>query len=154
VAVPDAYYGKGSQYLGLKTLGDTALEGLGVLAAAPWIPGASDILTARASSSGTVVATLITPTSGRRIRIVAVLMYMTSNTGSVLEVYFGTGATIGTSPTKSIYNAYIQSSVDPNPRPIWPDGGGPVGLVDEVVSTRGSVSIGDNGGLIVQYREE
>ena len=150
---PDGFHDR------VRTLGDTAGAGLGVLAAAPWIPGATDAITImlRTVSDSTTRVTVVTPTSGTKIRIISVFFRSTSATSSDLEVYFAAGAGIITTVAKAILGGIMGrtgSDFHALLFAAWPDGGGPVGAVNDVLSLRTSVNITTEGQLIVVYREE
>ena len=117
------------------------------------IPRASEIKLLRGTAiSTTTVATLLTPTSGKRVRVVGLVIASTGTTAQILEVYFGTGASIGSVPANAIAeNATgdVMTTVYP-----WPDGAGPVGDVDEVVSIRPVASIAETVSIEISYREE
>lgn len=139
----------------VKTLGDTAGAGLGVLAAAPWIPGASDIKSQSVVVGATSVnrATVVTPTSGKKIRVVSVKLASNSATNpDKIGVYFGTGAAYLTNPTTVI--GEYHTGADGSDGQEWPDGGGPIGAVDAVLSwiTETETEVGLD--ITVQYREE
>ena len=99
-------------------------------------------------------ATAVTPTSGKKIRVVSCLTIFSSVTASFVEVYFGTGGSISTNPGKEIMFPRMGGPEVLNVFAAWPDGGGPVGGVDEVLSLRTNVNITTNAHIIVLYREE
>ena len=141
----------------LRTVGNTAALGLGVLAAAPRTPGASDVLveTAVVTTTESTRRTLFTPTAGTRARILAVLANVPGASQLGIEVYFGTGANIDTNSTSAIVRDYAVLVSSGNAKGVgfvFPDGGGPVGAVDEVVSTRALAAT--NYHVLVVYREE
>ena len=140
----------------LRTLGDTGGEGLGVLAAAPRTPGASEVLTDVQTVASTSVtrATAITPTSGRKVRIVSVSVATFNATGDPgrISVYFGTGVNYNSSLTKGITEGI--TDIEGFFSQAWPDGGGPVGAVDEVVSWKTEAETDTAMRLTTQYREE
>lgn len=137
-----------------RSLGDTAGSGLGVQAAAPWIPGASDVKTNYArSAASTTRATIVTPQSGKKIRMVGLMLHHDNTTATRVEVYFGTGTNIATDATKAIAEVLMDSANSPNEARSWPDGGGPVGAVDDVLSIRASDANG-NIMIIPLFREE
>lgn len=142
----------------LRTVGDTAALGLGVLATSPRTPGASEVQahTAAVTVNETTRSTQITPTSGARIRILFVGTYLRADGNVEFECYFGTGANVDTTPANAIAR-YAQSRDVTNntqnlPFVSFPDGAGPIGAVDAVVSVR-AASL-DNYNLIILYREE
>ena len=144
-----------SGYNTLRSLGDTA-PGLGVMAVGPRSPGASEIKTAQsAPSPSNTRATLVTPTSGKKARIVYITLFSASATGDSFQVYFATGAGIGTTAGKEIAWVYLDVTDLPSITIVFPDGGGPVGAVDDVISIRTSNSdLAGNGQFLVGYREE
>jgi len=82
-------------------------------------------------------------------------MFTTSSTAAAFEVYFGTGANIGSDATKIIAEQYLDVGAnEANTAVVFPDGAGPVGAVDDVVSIRTSTDIGANGIVNIIYREE
>ena len=140
----------------IRTLGNTAGAGLGVLAAAPWIPGASDVLTTRAVSAAdsSVVATVITPTTGTKIRLISLSLKNISATAVSIEVYFGTGANIGSDIANAVTDVVLDLTDQPSIFLSWPDGGGPVGIVDEVLSFRTTADVTTSIVCVPVYREE
>ena len=140
----------------VRTLGDTAGAGLGVLAAAPWIPGASDVKAARKQtvSDSTTRVTVLSPTSGKKVRIIAVQAFTGSATGTQFEVYFATGTNVGTTAGKEIANFFLDVTDHPTQVISFPDGGGPVGAADDVVSIRNTADISTDGFFVIIYREE
>ncbi len=129
---------------------------LGPLFTRAFKPGASEVKAARLTtvSSSVTRATVFTPTSGKKVRIVSVQLANASTTGTIFWVYFDTGAAITTNPGKEIANAYLDLDTVPSWALSWPDGAGPVGDVDDVVSLRTNVDIATTGMIIVHYREE
>jgi len=118
--------------------------------------GASEVATVRlgtVADSSTRV-TVVTPSSGKKIRIVSVGLHNRDVTRSLFQVYFGTGASITTNPTKAIHEAHLGADHVGNSLVVWPDGGGPVGAADEVVSLAAAPDITTSGAVILHYREE
>jgi len=129
---------------------------LGVLAASPAVPGASEVkstVIAIGASSATR-ATFLTPTSGKRIRVMsfrASAQGLTTDPDGV-QVYFGTGAAVTTNPA-SIAGIY-DTGTDGTDDDKFPDGGGPVGVANEVLSWRTETET-ETGLLgVLVYREE
>lgn len=118
--------------------------------------GASEVKSLRAQTSApsNTRATAITPTSGKKVRIISVECLNVSATGTRLELYFGTGTSIGINPTKAIVSPHLDVDFEPNYGQSWPDGGGPVGDAGEVVSIRTGADLGANSVCIIHYREE
>lgn len=126
-----------------RSVGDTAALGLGVQATSPRTPGAGEVqsLTATITASQSTRRTHITPASGLRIRVISATGMLAAVGGAPFEVYFGTGANIATTPANSVSRGEMSLAAAPdrndNFTETFPDGGGPIGDVDEVLSTRG-----------------
>ena len=137
----------------LATLSDSGV-GFNVLAAAPWSIGASEVKAIRGNPTSTTRATLLTPTGGKKVRIISVVMVANSTTATIAELYFDTGANIGSDATKYIYEFHADRAAgnSDNGNLIFPDGGGPIGAADDVVSMRLSVTSDVFVGIL--YREE
>ena len=138
-----------------KFLGNTAGGGLGVLAAAPWIPGASDVKTITATIGATSASrnTALTPTSGKKVRIISIDVAGKLTTApDRVGIYFGTGAAYTTNPASAIAQGYLGTTGDFSR--TWPDGGGPVGAVDEVVSWITETETETGMDSTITYREE
>ena len=107
----------------------------------------------RTSTSATR-ATVLTPTSGKKIRVVSVVIGFNSNTLTNIEVYFGTGANITTNAGKEVgYYTMDADAARAASIQSWPDGGGPIGAADDVLSVRGDGANGTTAILVI-YREE
>ncbi|KKK48622.1 hypothetical protein LCGC14_3143290, partial [marine sediment metagenome] len=106
--------------------------------------GASDVLSARriTGATSTTRITIATPTGGKRIRLISCELRSISATTTSLEVYFATGASIATTPGKEISDPTLNLTDMPTIFESWPDGAGPVGAVNDVVSLRTGVNIG------------
>ena len=138
----------------VRGLGNTALLGLGQLAAAPWVPGASTVTTARSSATAsTTVATLATPASGKKLRLVFIAVTFDNATAARFEVYFATGANIGSTAGKEAWETFLDVTDKPADGIVFPDGGGPVGAADDVLSIRSSGTAGTFT-IIAGYRDE
>lgn len=118
--------------------------------------GASEVKAARFATAepSTTRTTILTPTSGKAVRIVAVILAHRHATGALDQIYFGTGANIATDPTKAIMEAWLAAGDQCNVSGIWPDGAGPLGAVDDVVSVQTSVNINISLTGEIHYREE
>ncbi len=118
--------------------------------------GASEIMTGylRTATNSAVRATIATPASGKKIRLVSVGVYTLSATGTEFHVYFGTGSAITTNPSSAVALPLLDTDHNPAFFLSWPDGAGPVGAVDEVLSGRTGADITTNGWFLVHYREE
>ena len=137
----------------LRTLGDAA-PGLGVLAAAPYTSGASEVNSVRGTIGSTTRATLLTPTSGKKVRIISVEVTGQDATAHNVEVYFAAGANITTTAGKEICEPLVDLTDAPNYRESYPDGGGLVGAVDDVISVRWSTAPTTASIVHIKYREE
>lgn len=118
--------------------------------------GASEVKSKRlvTSDPSTTRVTVATPASGKKIRIISCHTTHGSTTGSHNEVYFGTGANIGSNAGKEIIGAIVDALDFPAFGLVWPDGAGPVGAVDDVVSFRTQFNVTTNSFVIILYREE
>ena len=117
--------------------------------------GSSAVTVAKTKiASSTTRATLITPSSGKRVRIISVQTRWGATALARLETYFGSGANITTTNANAIFDPLLDLDSQPTASQTWPDGAGSVGAVDAVVSVRVSVSNVEDAGWIVVYREE
>jgi len=98
--------------------------------------------------------TVATPTSGKKIRLISVQLLTKDTTAEPMQVYFGTGASITTNAGKEIMYTLTNVVDAPSPSMVWPDGAGPVGAVDDVVSFRTNVDISSDLWIVIHYREE
>lgn len=139
----------------IRTLGDDALDGLGQLSMSTAVPGATSVAAVRELvSTSTTRQTARTPASGRRIRVISCQVEWASATIQTGEIYFGTGANLGTDETKAIGLKTLDLDNEHSYVFVWPDGAGPVGAVDEVLSVRCTVSIATNLSFLFHTREE
>ena len=124
----------------------------------PMRRGAGEVIATRAftGSVSTTRSTLVTPTSGKKIRIVDFDMRNDSLTDTLGELYFSTGANFETTAGKAIGRSpLIDTTVNaPHVSKVWPEGSGPVGAVDDVLSIRTNIDVGANFEVTVHYREE
>lgn len=118
--------------------------------------GASEVkATTRAwPNPSTTRSTVVTPTSGKKIRMVSVAIFTYHATETTYSVYFHTGANYGTDATKAIHEARLDKAIEFNSTMVWPDGGGPVGAADDVVSIITGDDIVSSARITIQYREE
>lgn len=118
--------------------------------------GASEVKAVRyrIGAPSTTRGTIITPTSGKAVRIIAASISHPDATAALSQIYFGTGGSITTDTTKAIMQAYLDLDVEINAFMAWPDGAGPVGEVDEVVSFVTDVAVVGIPSGVVHYREE
>ena len=129
---------------------------IGVISVSPAVPGASAVqgiakVTVSDSSSR---VTLFTPASGKKVRIVAWTIHSSNTTGADCILYFGTGASLSSDFTKFICSARVEGDVSPFAGGGFPDGGGPVGAVDEVVSMVTGNNISGDALFGIVFREE
>jgi hypothetical protein len=106
------------------------------------------------ASGSTTRGTLITPSTGRRIRVVRVAVTQINSDGlHFAEVYFGTGVNIESNTGKVIGIMKVTDLGEGATR-TWSRGTGPVGIKNEVVSLRWTTSPSSSHKLIVEYTEE
>ncbi len=105
-------------------------------------------------SGSTTRQTLITPTTGRRLRLIRVTVYQIATDGlHFCELYFGTGALISADVTKAIDYLRVPDLGEGETR-SWGRRVGPVGDKNEVLSVRWSVAPVTSHKFIVEYTEE
>ena len=98
--------------------------------------------------------TLITPTTGKKVRVLkstVVTRGLTTNPDRV-GVYFGTGAAYTTTVANAV-DEYVPGTTG-RQESNWPDGGGPVGAVDAVLSGITETETELLLRYTIQYREE
>ena len=119
------------------------------------MPGASELTTAllESATATTTRATVATPASGKKIRIVSLIYGFQGVTAHFVEFYFGTGASITTTPTKSILWERFAADAG-NIVLVFPDGAGPVGAADDIVSFRTNNDVSSEAKIVIHYREE
>ena len=111
-------------------------------------------LRAHDSNTSTVRNTVLTPTSGKRIRIIRIRGIQESADGRHLyELYFGTGANIASNPAKAIDTLDILDLNDDETRTYDRDEG-PRGLRNEVLSGRWKTAPTTVHKIMVEYDEE
>ena len=118
--------------------------------------GASEVqhktfLTATNSSTR---ATLIDPSSGKKVRMISLIVSTLSTTGEFIELYWGTQANLATNPANGIFYQLLDLDTEQNVAAFWPDGAGPVGSVDEVLSIRTQTDLTNDIRGSVVFREE
>ena len=129
---------------------------IGLISVSAATPGASAVqaiakVTASDSSSR---ATLLTPASGKKVRVLGWYATNKSTTGGTFDCYFGTGAGLSSDFTKLIFFTRLDDGVDDWAGYAFPDGAGPVGAVDEVVSMTTDVNVSSEGKVGIVFREE
>lgn len=111
-------------------------------------------LRAHDSNTSTVRNTVLTPTSGKRIRIIRIRGIQESADGRHLfELYFGTGANIAADPDKAIDTLDILDLSDDETRTYQREEG-PRGLRNEVLSGRWKTATTSVHKIMVEYDEE
>jgi len=124
----------------------------------PSVAGASEIISGSVSSDSdsSTRATVATPNSGKKARIVQIQAWTVSATAHRVEFYFDTGANNQSDRTKVIGSQVLDSDGTGGPNMIltFPDGAGPIGAADDVISVRTSTNIGTSNEFEVHYREE
>ena len=139
-----------------RTVGDTAGLGLGVLATSPRTPGASEVklISVVPTTTSGDRATVATPSGGKKIRLISMSLVDTglSTDPDGVELYFHTGTNISsdTANAVGIYACFGTVAAYQE----WPDGGGPIGDADEVLSWRTTTETETSMRLVVAYREE
>jgi len=92
------------------------------------------LLRAHDSNTSTTRNTLLTPTAGKRLRIIRIRGIAESADGRhIMDLYFGTGTDITTNPEKAIGSLDIADLNDDETR-TYERGEGPRGLRNEVLS--------------------
>ncbi len=111
-------------------------------------------LRAHDSNTSTVRNTVLTPTNGKRIRIIRVRGIQELADGRHLyELYFGTGANITINPEKAVDTLDILDLNDDETR-TYERGEGPRGLRNEVLSGRWKTATTTVHKIMVEYDEE
>ena len=118
------------------------------------MPGASEVKSDLHDVTSASRVTAKTPTSGKKIRITALILSMSEATATRFEMYFGTGANATTDETKLICRIQMPATIGDKVRLEWPEAGGPVGAADDVVSVRVSTGVSTACRLDYHYREE
>ncbi len=125
------------------------------------MPGASEVKSERVqtASNTTTRFTVATPTAGKKARMISAAWVNTNGTiDPIVEIYFGTGAAVSTTSSKVIMEDFLhaldQTGVHHTARYTWPDGAGPVGAVDDVISARSTIDLATSGRVVVSWREE
>jgi len=118
-----------------------------------YVPGSSEVKTIRnTNASSTTTGRVLTPGPGLVLRVISVELVHEGATDNGIEVYFGTGANLGTNAGKEITEE--RSAAVGSEFRSWPEGGGPVGLPGEPISRRGTASVAQDVNIIIVYREE
>ena len=111
-------------------------------------------LRAHDSNTNTNRNTVLTPTKGKRIRIIRVRGIQEQADGRHLyELYFGTGANITINPEKAVDTLDILDLNDDETR-TYERGEGPRGLRNEVLSGRCKTATTTVHKIMVEYDEE
>ena len=111
-------------------------------------------LRAHDSNTSTTRNTILTPATGKRIRVIRIRGIQESADGRHLyELYFGTGANIATNADKAIDTLDILDLSDDETR-TYERGEGPRGLRNEVLSGRWKTAATSVHKIMVEYEEE
>jgi len=106
----------------------------------------------------TLRATAITPSEGKKIRIISVSGWTYSNTVHRVEIFFDEGVHFQSDRTKLVGSFHLDANgtgtTGPNFSKVWPDGGGPIGAANDVLSVRTQEIMDTNNEFEFQYREE
>jgi hypothetical protein len=147
----------------VRGVGSSVGLGLGVLAASPRTPGASEVkaLYDETGSTSTTAEQILDPTSGKKIRIISVSYFTDSTQIHAMELYFGNGDTPGANVSTNSTRAILVSIHDRGSYETafgywsWPDGAGPIAVAaNDSLYIRTDTDIGAAGHVVVHYREE
>ena len=113
------------------------------------------LLQAYDSNTSNVRETLVTPSKGKRLRILRVRVIQETADGRRLyEVYFGTGASMAAEPDKAVDTLDVRELGEDSTR-VFPRDEGPRGLRDEPLSGRWSGEAPSTvHKIMVEYTEE
>ncbi len=113
------------------------------------------LLRARDSNTSNFRDTLVTPSKGKRLRVLRVRVIQETADGRRLyEVYFGTGETIAADPSKAVDTLDVPELGEDSTR-LFPRDEGPRGLRDEPLSGRWSGYAPPSvHKILVEYTEE
>ena len=113
------------------------------------------LLQAHDSNTSNVRETLVTPSKGKRLRILQVRVVQEVADGRRLyEIYFGDGATIAAEPAKAVDTLDIPDLGEESTR-VFPRDEGPRGRRDEPLSGRWSGEAPSTvHKIVVEYTEE
>ena len=106
------------------------------------------------SAANSTVQTLVEPTAGKAIRVIAIIARYEVTSELFVDYYFDDGAQPTTTLANAIWQVSLLAGAYGSRSIVFPDGGGPVGAVDKVVSVKWSNSPGSSGKSILIYREE
>ena len=99
-------------------------------------------------------ATLVTPSSGMRLRVIRVAVHQIVSDGvHYAELFFGAGVNISIHPDKAIDFIRVPDQGEGSSR-SWGRGHGPVGQRNEVLSMRWTFAPDASHRVIVEYTEE
>ena len=126
---------------------------------AAYTPGASEVKSFNLLSGDPTYTRqdLVTPTSGKKVRVIALGSKSGSATDTQVDFWFGPGAGVTTTPANMVMSFnHTDNTVNAGPRQIvFPDGGGPVGGVDEPLHVATGADVGAGNILYwAHYREE
>jgi hypothetical protein len=139
---------KGNQIVELYK-GEDALAPIGAM------PGASEVKNLYNYYTATSRKTIVTPSGGKKIRVISISIQTQDATEHAVEIYFGTGAGVGSTDTQAIAVWGAPATANTVVYFSWPDGGGPVAATaNDVLSAKTTATLSNGDQLVVQYREE
>jgi hypothetical protein len=116
--------------------------------------GAGEVKTIFTSHTSATKGTKITPASGKQVRMISLIISTTDTTATKVEVYFGAGANIASVSDTAIAKVSFPATVGERFNHVWPDGAGPIGAADAVVSVRCDGAVSADVLVVMQWREE
>ena len=101
-----------------------------------------------------LTTTLLTPTTGKRTRLIQINVIQETSDGShLMELFYGTGPTINTTPAKAIDILRIPDAGEKATR-SWTRGAGPRGAKNEVLTAHFQRATSGNHQAVIEYTEE
>jgi len=116
--------------------------------------GAGEVKTIFTSHTSATKGTKITPATGKQVRMISLQISTTDTTATKVEVYFGAGANIASVSDTAIAKVSFPATVGERYNHVWPDGAGPIGAADAVVSVRCDGAVSNDVLVVMQWREE
>jgi len=104
--------------------------------------------------SGTSRETAYTPTTGKKVRVVAIEFTAQEATPHLIEVYYGTRTRSRTITGKTIAIPFMHLTEQPNGGRIYVGDTNAAGAVDDVVSLRSTVILSSPTLVVLHMREE
>jgi len=119
------------------------------------MPGASEVKSLYGYYTATSRATIIDPSEGKKIRVISITIVSQDATAHIIEIYFGSGAGIGTTAAQAIAVAGFPATAASRLQLTWPDGAGPIAASgNDDLSVKSSATLSNGDLIVVQYREE